>query len=188
MLAPPSAADFAFILHMYYHLKDSGCCAVVEFPGILYRGGAEKKIREYLLKENAIDTVIQLPPNLFYGVGIATCIVVLKKQGRRAGDDKVLFIDASREFIKDGNKNYLSEDNQKNIFEYYKKRENIDYISRLVSTEDIISNECNLNVSAYVEQEDTREKINIEEVNNRLRTVVSESNALREQIDKIFDL
>lgn len=188
VLAPPSAADFAFILHMYYHLKDSGCCAVVEFPGILYRGGAEKKIREYLLKENAIDTVIQLPPNLFYGVGIATCIVVLKKQGRRAGDDKVLFIDASREFIKDGNKNYLSEDNQKNIFEYYKKRENIDYISRLVSTEDIISNECNLNVSAYVEQEDTREKINIEEVNNRLRTVVSESNALREQIDKIFDL
>ena len=114
--------------------------------------------------------------------------MVLKKQGRRAGDDKVLFIDASREFIKDGNKNYLSEDNQKNIFEYYKKRENIDYISRLVSTEDIISNECNLNVSAYVEQEDTREKINIEEVNNRLRTVVSESNALREQIDKIFDL
>lgn len=188
VLAPPSAADFAFILHMYYHLKDSGCCAVVEFPGILYRGGAEKKIREYLLKENAIDTVIQLPPNLFYGVGIATCIVVLKKQGRRAGDDKVLFIDASREFIKDGNKNYLSEDNQKNIFEYYKKRENVDYISRLVSTEDIISNECNLNVSAYVEQEDTREKINIEEVNNRLRTVVSESNALREQIDKIFDL
>ena len=188
VLAPPSAADFAFILHMYYHLKDSGCCAVVEFPGILYRGGAEKKIREYLLKENAIDTVIQLPPNLFYGVGIATCIVVLKKQARRAGDDKVLFIDASREFIKDGNKNYLSEDNQKNIFEYYKKRENIDYISRLVSTEDIISNECNLNVSAYVEQEDTREKINIEEVNNRLRTVVSESNALREQIDKIFDL
>lgn len=188
VLAPPSAADFAFILHMYYHLKDSGCCAVVEFPGILYRGGAEKKIREYLLKENAIDTVIQLPPNLFYGVGIATCIVVLKKQGRRAGDDKVLFIDASREFIKDGNKNYLSEDNQKNIFEYYKKRENIDYISRLVSTEDIISNECNLNVSAYVEQEDTREKINIEEVNNRLRTVVSESNALREQIEKILAL
>jgi type I restriction enzyme M protein len=113
---------------------------------------------------------------------------VLKKQGRRAGDDKVLFIDASREFVKDGNSNYLSEENQKKIFGYFKNREDIQYISKLVSTAEIIANECNLNVSAYVEQEDTREKINIEEVNNRLRTVVSESNALREQIDKIFDL
>ena len=169
VLAPASAADMAFVLHMYYHLN-------------------EKKIREYLLNENAIDAIIQLPPNLFFGVSIATCIIVLKKQGRRAGDDKVLFIDASREFVKDGNSNYLSEENQKKIFGYFKNREEIQYISKLVSTAEIIANECNLNVSAYVEQEDTREKINIEEVNNRLRTVVSESNALREQIDKIFDL
>ena len=188
VLAPASAADLAFALHMYYHLKETGCCAIVEFPGVLYRGGAEKKIREYLLNENAIDAIIQLPPNLFFGVSIATCIIVLKKQGRRAGDDKVLFIDASREFVKDGNSNYLSEENQKKIFGYFKNREDIQYISKLVSTAEIIANECNLNVSAYVEQEDTREKINIEEVNNRLRTVVSESNALREQIDKIFDL
>lgn len=193
VLAPANAADLAFVLHMYYHLKDSGCCAIVEFPGVLYRGGAEKKIREYLLKENAIDTVIQLPPNLFYGVGIATCIVVLKKQGRRAGNDKVLFIDASREFIKDGNKNYLSEDNQKNIFEYYKKRENIEYVSRLVSIEDIIANECTLSVSAYVEQEDTREIINIEEVNHALidpndpsKGVVAEVNRLRAQVEIII--
>ena len=188
VLAPASAADLAFALHMYYHLKETGCCAIVEFPGVLYRGGAEKKIREYLLNENAIDAIIQLPPNLFFGVSIATCIIVLKKQGRRAGDDKVLFIDASREFIKDGNSKYLSEENQKKILGYFKNREEIQYISKLVSTAEIIANECNLNVSAYVEQEDTREKINIEEVNNRLRTVVSESNALREQIDNILAL
>lgn len=188
VLAPASAADLAFVLHMYYHLKETGCCAIVEFPGVLYRGGAEKKIREYLLNENAFDCIIQLPPNLFYGVSIATCIIVLKKQGRRAGDDKVLFIDASREFVKDGNSNYLSEENQKKIFGYYKNREEIQYISKLVSTAEIIANECNLNVSAYVEQKDTRERIEIDEVNDRLRTVVSETNALREQIDKIFDL
>jgi type I restriction enzyme M protein len=173
---------------MYYHLKDSGCCAIVEFPGVLYRGGAEKKIREYLLNENAIDAIIQMPANLFFGVSIATCIIVLKKQGRRAGDDKVLFIDASHEFVKDGNSNYLSEENQQNIFNYYKNREDKQYISKLVSTADIIANECSLNVSSYVEQEDTREKIKIEEVNERLRTVVSESNALREQIEKILAL
>ena len=188
VLAPASAADLAFVLHMYYHLKDSGCCAIVEFPGVLYRGGAEKKIREYLLNENAIDAIIQMPANLFFGVSIATCIIVLKKQGRRAGDDKVLFIDASHEFVKDGNSNYLSEENQQNIFNYYKNREDKQYISKLVSTADIIANECSLNVSSYVEQEDTREKIKIEEVNERLRTVVSESNALREQIEKILAL
>ncbi len=188
VLAPASAADLAFALHMYYHLKETGCCAIVEFPGVLYRGGAEKKIREYLLNENAIDAVIQLPPNLFFGVSIATCIIVLKKQGRRAGDDKVLFIDASREFVKEGNSNYLSEQNQNNIFSYFKNREDNPYISKLVSTTDIIANECNLSVSAYVEQEDIREKIKIEEVNERLRTIVTESNALREQIDKILAL
>lgn len=186
VLAPASAADLAFTLHMYYHLKDTGCCAIVEFPGVLYRGGAEKKIREYLLKENAIDTIIQMPSNLFYGVGIATCIIVLKKQGRRAGDDKVLFIDASREFVKEGNSNYLTEENQQNIFNYYKNREERQYISCLVSTEKILANGANLSVSAYVEQEDTREAIVIDKVNARLRELTAEASELNERIEEII--
>ena len=190
VLAPASAADLAFVLHMYYHLKETGCCAIVEFPGVLYRSGAEKKIREYLVKENAIDTIIQLPANLFFGVTIATCIIVLKKQARRAGDNKVLFIDASREFYKDGNKNYLSEENQKNILDYYSKREDVQYVSKLVSIDDIISNEYNLTVSTYVEQEDTREKLNIDEINEKLMNpetgVVVEVNKLRAQVEKII--
>ena len=186
VLAPASAADLAFVLHMYYHLKDTGCCAIVEFPGVLYRGSAEKKIREYLLKENAIDCIIQLPANLFFGVGIATCIIVLKKQGRRAGDNKVLFIDASRECYKDGNKNYLSEENQKNILGYYSKREDIPYISRLVSTEEILANGANLSVSAYVEQEDTREVIDIDKVNARLRELTAEASELNTRIEEII--
>lgn len=186
VLAPASAADLAFVLHMYYHLKDTGCCAIVEFPGVLYRGGAEKKIREYLLKENAIDAVIQLPPNLFYGVGIATCIIVLKKQGRRAGDDKVLFIDASREFYKEGNKNYLDDDNIEHILDFYKKRENKEYVCKLVYTEDVMANDSNLSVSSYVEQEDTREKIDIEEVNVKLETLIAEGNELNAKIETII--
>ena len=185
VLAPVKAADLAFVLHMYYHLRDSGCCVIVEFPGVLSRGGAEQKIREYLLKENAIDTVIQLPVNLFYGVQISTCIIVLKKPGRRAGDDKVLFIDASREFVKDGNRNYLTEENRKNILSYYRKRRNERYISRLVSVADLITNACNLSVSSYVEQEDTREVINIEEVNAKLRDLVAEGEKLNARIEKI---
>jgi len=186
ILAPGNAADMAFVLHMYYHLKDTGCCAIVEFPGVLYRSGAEKKIREYLLKENAIDAIIQMPENLFFGVNIATCIIVLKKQARRAGDDKVLFINASREYYKEGNKNYLSEDNQKNILGYYSARENKDYISRLVTTDEIIANGCNLSVAAYVESEDTRGEIDIQEVNQRLGTLVDERNLLYEKIDAII--
>lgn len=187
VLAPASAADLAFALHMYYHLKDSGCCAIVEFPGVLYRGGAEKKIREYLLKENAIDTIIQMPSNLFYGVSIATCIIVMKKQGRRAGDNKVLFIDASREFEKDGNSNYLTETNQSNILSYYTSRENKPYISKLVAVEDIIANDCNLSVSSYVEQEDTREVIDIAKVNATLKELVAEGDELNQKIVEIIE-
>lgn len=191
VLAPASAADLAFVLHMYYHLKETGCCAIVEFPGVLYRSGAEKKIREYLLKENAIDAIIQLPQNLFFGVGIATCIIVLKKQGRRAGDDKVLFIDASNEFVKDGKKNYLEDENVENILSYFKNREDKQYISKLVSIDDILANDANLSVSSYVEQEDTREKINIKKVNIELYGddknpgVIAEVNRLRAEAEKI---
>ncbi len=182
VLAPASAADLAFALHMYYHLKDTGCCAIVEFPGVLYRTGAEQKIREYLLKENAIDTIIQLPPNLFFGVTIATCIIVMKKQGRRAGDNKVLFIDASKECVKDGKNNYLTEENQNNILGYYKARKDKPYISKLVSVEDLLANGCNLSVSSYVEKEDTREVIDIVEVNATLERLVAEGDVLNKKI------
>ena len=186
VLAPVSAADLAFVLHMYYHLKDTGCCAIVEFPGILYRSGAEQKIREYLLKENAIDTIIQLPDNLFFGVQIPTCIIVLKKQGRRAGDDKVLFIDATKEFYKDGNRNYLSEKNQQNILNYYKNRENIEFISKLVSVEDILANDAKLSVSSYVDTEYIQEQLTIEDINSQINKVTSEINYLREEVDRII--
>lgn len=187
VLAPASAADLAFALHMYYHLKDTGCCAIVEFPGVLYRGGAEKKIREYLLKENAIDCIIQLPANLFFGdVTIATCIIVLKKQGRRAGDNKVLFIDASREFVKEGAKNRLTEENQKNILNCYKNRKDKQYVCKLVTTDEILSNDCNLSVSNYVEQEDTREVINIKEVNITLEKLVAEGDVMSKKIAEII--
>lgn len=186
VLAPASAADLAFTLHMYYHLKNTGVCAIVEFPGVLYRGGAEKQIRNYLLKENAIDTVIQLPTNLFFGVGIATCIIVLKKQARRIGDNNVLFIDASKECVKEGNKNILTEDNQKNIFDYYKNRKDKQYVCKLVPVDDVIANDCNLTVSSYVEQEDTREVIDIKEVNAKLESLVAEGNELNQKIEAII--
>lgn len=186
VLAPSSSADLAFALHMYYHLKNTGVCAIVEFPGVLYRSGAEKQIREYLLKENAIDTVIQLPQNLFFGVGIATCIIVLKKPARRIGDNSVLFIDASREFVKEGNKNYLSEENQKTIFNYYKNRENLEYTCKLVTVDDILENDANLSVSSYVEQEDTREKIVIKDVNEELKKLIDAGYELNNKIDSII--
>lgn len=176
-------------MHMYYHLAEMGCCAIVEFPGVLYRSGAEQKIREYLLKENAIDTIIQLPANLFIGVGIATCIIVLKKQGRRK-DNNVLFIDASQKFHKVGNKNFLrpegmEPDYQQMIFEAYKERRDQDYFCKLVSVEDILGNSANLSVSAYVEQEDKREAINIKEVNATLRSLIDEGNVLNAKIEEI---
>lgn len=190
VLAPASAADLAFTMHMYYHLAEMGCCAIVEFPGVLYRGGAEQKIREYLLKENAVDTIIQLPANLFIGVSIATCIIVLKKQGRRT-DNNILFIDGSQKFHKVGNKNFLhpegmEPDYQQMIFEAYKNRKDEDYFCKLVSVADVLENGCNLSVSSYVEQEDTREKIDINEVNTRLATLIAEGNELNVKIDAII--
>lgn len=186
VLAPGNAADMAFVLHMYYHLKDTGCCAIVEFPGVLYRPGAEKKIREYLIKENAIDTIIQMPDNLFFGVQIPTCIIVLKKEGRRAGDDKVLFIDASNEYYKDGTRNYLSTKNQQNIFSYYRDRKDIDYICKLVSIDEILYNDSNLSVSRYVEQKFVRSQVTIEDINAQLKSVISDIDRLRKEVNTII--
>jgi len=183
VLAPKSAADLAFIMHMLWHLSELGTAAIVEFPGVLYRGGDEKKIREYLLKNNFVDTIIQLPSNLFFGVGIATCIIVLKKSARP--DSSVLFIDASKLFVKNGNKNLLLPEHQDKIMELYKNRKDVQYLAKLVKTDTILKDGANLSVSAYVEPEDTREVINIKEVNTRLRELVTEGESLNARIEEI---
>ena len=185
VLAPDSTADLAFTLHMLASLSESGTAAIVEFPGVLYRGGKERAIRHWLVENNRIDTIIQLPSNLFFGVGIATCIIVLRKGTRP--DNKVLFIDASKEFVKNGNKNKLTKENQDHIFNVFQKREEEQYFSKLVSIDDILENESNLSVSSYVEQEDTREVINIKEVNATLQTLIAEGNELNAKIDKIIE-
>lgn len=184
VLAPKSAADLAFTMHMLWHLSEQGTAAIVEFPGVLYRGGDEKKIREYLIKENRIDTVIQLPANLFFGVGIATCIIVLKKSAKK--DASVLFIDASNLFAKNGNKNLLLPEHQDKIMELFANRKDEQYLCKLVKNDDILKNDSNLNVSSYVEQEDKREAINITEVNAKLETLVAEGSELNQKIDAII--
>ena len=184
VLAPKSAADLAFTMHMLYHLSEQGTAAIVEFPGVLYRGGDEKRIRQYLIKNNYVDTVIQLPANLFFGVGIATCIIVLKKSAKT--DSSVLFIDASKLFQKNGNKNILLPEHQKKIMDVFKSRKDEQYLAKLVKNDDILANDCNLSVSSYVEQEDTREVINISEVNAKLETLVTEGNELNQKIEAII--
>lgn len=186
ILAPKSKADLAFTMHMLHLLSESGVAAIVEFPGVLYRGGAEQKIRKYLLEHNAVDAVIQLPANLFFGVSIATCIIVLRKGTKT--DNSVLFVDASGEFEKEGNKNYLRPKHQDRIAEAIEKREDEQYFCRLVKNEDIIKNDCNLSVSSYVEQPDTREKIDIVKVNEELKEVVQKVNKFRQQVDDIVKL
>ena len=184
VLAPKNAADLAFTMHMLWHLSEQGTAAIVEFPGVLYRSGDEKKIRQYLVKNNFVDTVIQLPANLFFGVGIATCIIVLKKSAKT--DANVLFIDASKLFQKDGNKNVLQPEHQDKIMELFKARKDEEYLAKLVKNDDILANDCNLTVSSYIEQEDTREVINICEVNAQLSSLIAEGNELNQKIEAII--
>ena len=184
VLAPKSAADLAFTMHMLWHLSEQGTAAIVEFPGVLYRGGDEKKIRQYLISHNFVDAVIQLPANLFFGVGIATCIIVLKKSAKK--DASVLFIDASKLFQKNGNKNLLLPEHQDKIMELFQNRKDEQYFARLVKNDEILQNDCNLSVSSYVEQEDTREVIDIKAVNAKLEKLVTEGNELNKKIDKII--
>lgn len=183
VLAPESKADLAFTMHMLYHLKESGTCAIVEFPGVLYRGNDEQKIRKYLVQNNYVDTVIQLPENLFFGVSIATCILVLKKSAKT--DSNILFIDASKVCHKVGNKNKLFPEDQQKILDAYKERKEVQYFTKLVSNDDIMENACNLSVSSYVEQEDTREVVDINEVNAKLCEVAALGKELRDAIDAI---
>ncbi len=182
VLAPKSKADLAFTMHMLSWLSTSGTASIVEFPGVLYRGGAEQKIRKYLIENNYIDTVIQLPPDLFFGTTIATCIIVLKKS---KNDNKTLFIDASAEFVHSGNKNKLSDENRKKILEAFKNREDIEYFSKLIDNKNIAENDYNIAVSSYVEQEDTREIIHIKELNKKIEGIVKKQSELRTAIDEI---
>jgi type I restriction enzyme M protein len=182
VLAPKNNADLAFTMHMLSWLSTSGTAAIVEFPGVLYRGGAEQKIRKYLVDNNYIDTIIQLPANLFFGVSIATCIIVLKKSKT---DNKTLFINASAEFVKAGNKNKLTEDNQRNILNAFKARKGVSYFAALVDNADIATNDYNLSVTSYVEQEDTRERVDITALNADIAEIVERQNQLRAEIDVI---
>ena len=182
VLAPPSKADLAFTMHMLSWLSADGTAAIVEFPGVLYRGGAERKIRKYLVENNFVDTVIQLPENLFFGTTIATCIIVLKKS--KATSD-VLFIDASKEFVHVGNQNNLSDENIERIYRTHMDHKEIEHFSKLVSNDDIVDNDVNLSVSSYVEKEDTRERVDIKELNAEIGRIVAREQELRERIDAI---
>lgn len=182
ILAPKSKADLAFTMHMLSWLATNGTAAIVEFPGVLYRGGAEQKIRKYLIDNNYIDTVIQLPANLFFGVGIATCIIVLKKSKK---DNATLFIDASGEFIHEGNKNKLSNANIARILEAFVARKDDAHFARLVENGKIAENDYNISVSSYVEQPDTREEVDIEALNLRIAEIVARQNVVRTAIDAI---
>lgn len=184
VLAPKSKADLAFTMHILSWLAVNGTAAIVEFPGVLYRGGAEKKIRKYLIDNNYVDAVIQLPPDLFFGTTIATCIIVLKKSKT---DNAVLFIDASAEFARAGNKNKLTESNQQKILGAFTAREDADHFTQLVSNEDIAANDYNIAVSSYVKAEDTRETIDITALNAEIDRIVARQQELRTSIDKIVD-
>lgn len=182
VLAPKSKADLAFTMHMLSWLSTTGTAAIVEFPGVLYRGGAEQKIRKYLIDNNYVDAVIQLPPDLFFGTTIATCVIVLKKS---KADNAVLFIDASAEFVRGGNKNKLSEENRERILHAFIDRKDIDHFARLVPNKDIAENEYNIAVSSYVEQNNETEKVDIEKLNAHIAEIVIRQQKLREAIDEI---
>lgn len=183
VLAPKSKADLAFIMHSLSWLAANGTAAIVCFPGIMYRGGAEKKIRQYLIDNNFIDCVIQLPSNLFFGTSIATCIMVMKKNKT---DNNTLFIDASNECVKVTNNNKLTKENVDRIVDVFSNRTEEEHLSYLASYEEIKEKEYNLSVSTYVEAEDTREKIDIVKLNAEIKEIVAREQVLRDEIDKII--
>lgn len=182
VLAPKSKADLAFSMHMLSWLSTSGTAAIVEFPGVLYRGGAEGKIRKYLIDNNYVDAVIQLPPDLFFGTTIGTCIIVLKKSKK---DNKTLFIDASAEFVRGGNKNKLSKRNRLKILEAFSTRKDTKYFTKLIDNKTIAENDYNIAVSSYVVGEDMREVVDITELNKKITKIVVRQNELRIAIDEI---
>lgn len=182
VLAPKSKADLAFTMHMLHWLATDGTAAIVEFPGVLYRGGAEQKIRKYLIENNYVEAVIQLPPDLFFGTTIGTCILVLKKS-KKTND--VIFVEASEGFVRSGNKNKLATDNIQKILKALEDREDQEYFATVIDNSAIAENAYNLSVSSYVDAEDTRQVIDITELNSRIEKIVARQAELRAEIDAI---
>ena len=185
VLAPASKGDMAFIMHSLSWLANNGAAAIVCFPGIMYRSGAEQKIRKYLVDNNYVDAVIQLPANLFLNVTISVDILLLKKNKT---DNSILFVDASSECVKVTKNNRLSDDNIKNIVTAVAERQNIEHFCQLVPNSEVGNkdNAYNLSVSTYVEAEDTREKVDIVKLNAEIAEIVAREAVLREEIDKII--
>jgi len=183
VLAPKSKADFAFVLHALSYLSSKGRAAIVCFPGLFYRGGAEQKIRQYLIDNNFVETVISLAPNLFYGTTIAVNILVLSKHKT---ENKTQFIDASELFKKETNNNTLTDDHIATIMKVFDSKADVDYFAKFVDFDVIAKNEYNLSVSSYVEAKDTREVIDIAELNAEIKTTVAKIDRLRTDIDAII--
>lgn len=185
VLAPKSKADFAFVLHCLSYLSGRGRAAIVCFPGIFYRGGAEQKIRKYLVDNNFVETVISLAPNLFYGTSIAVNILVLSKHKT---DTKIQFIDASGEefYKKETNNNVLSQEHIDAIMQLFDSKEEKEYVSQNVDNEKIAEGNYDLSVSSYVEKKDTREVIDIDVLNAEIKKTVKNIDRLRSEIDAII--
>ena len=183
VLAPNSKADMAFVMHCLSWLAPNGVAAIVCFPGIMYRDGKEKKIRQYLIDNNYVDCVIQLPDNLFFGTSIATCIMVLKKSKT---DNSTLFIDASNECVKVTNNNKLTAANIESIVKIFSDRKDVDHVAKLVPNSAIAEQDYNLSVSSYVEKEDKREVIHIKKLNADIEKIVARENELRSAILEII--
>ena len=183
VLAPPSKADLAFIMHALAWLAASGTAAIVCFPGLMYRGGAEQKIRQYLVDSNYVDAVIQLPANLFFGTSIATCIMVLRKS---KADTTTVFIDASKECVKVTNNNKLTQENIERILKLYTDRVDVAHTVRVAKGAEIAAEDYNLSVSTYVDPEDMREVIDIGQLNAQIREIVAREAVLRDEIEKII--
>jgi len=186
VLAPKSKADFAFVLHALSYLSSKGRAALVCFPGIFYRGGAEQKIRKYLVDNNFVETVISLAPNLFYGTSIAVTILVLSKH---KPDTKTQFIDVSGEefFKKATNNNVLMDEHIERIMEMFDSKEDVEYVAKSIDNAIIAANDYNLSVSSYVEARDTREKVDIVQLNAEIAITVEKINTLRSSIDAIIE-
>ncbi len=182
VLAPKSKADFAFVLHALSYLSARGRAAIVCFPGIFYRGGAEQKIRQYLVDNKYVETIISLAPNLFYGTSIAVTILVLAKNKTNMN---VQFIDASALFKKETNNNILTDKHLEEIMRAFDSKENVEYFARSVPYEEIVAKDYNLSVSSYVEAKDNREATDITKLNAEIKTTVSKINQLRSSIDEI---
>ena len=183
ILAPESKADLAFTMHMLSWLSAKGTAAIVEFPGVLYRGGAEGKIRKYLIDNNFVDTVIQLPSDLFFGTSIATCILVLKKNKT---DNSILFIDASNEFVRNTNKNKLSDTNINNILSLLKNRVDVENKAIVVPNEEIAENDYNISVNSYLKSATDEVEIDIVELNKSIQEIVTKQDQVRKELDTII--